>query len=94
MGKTMNQNRICSGAVFSVWSGRAVERWQGKRFELVRRMGQTDICRNTSGSLFQRGEAAMAMERLGNLSDEVTQGRNSVRVEEERVERGCWIVNS
>ena len=30
----------------------------------------------------------MAMERLENLSDEVTEGRSSVRVEGERVERG------
>jgi len=29
----------------------------------------------------------MAMERLENLSDEVTEGRSSVRVEEERVTR-------
>jgi len=36
----------------------------------------------------------MTMERLENLSDKVTEGRSSVRVEEERVERGCWIVNS
>jgi len=36
----------------------------------------------------------MAMERLENLSDEVTAGRGSVRVEEERFERGGWILNS
>jgi len=36
--------------------------------------------------------AAMAMERLANLSEEVTEGRNSVRVEEERVERDGWII--
>ena len=35
----------------------------------------------------------MAMERLQNLSDEVTAGRSNVRVEEERVEREDWIVN-
>jgi len=34
------------------------------------------------------------MERLENLSDEVTEGRSNVRVEEKRVERGGWIVNS
>jgi len=34
------------------------------------------------------------MERLDNLSDEVTEGRSSVRVDEERVERGGWIVNN
>jgi len=36
----------------------------------------------------------MAMKRLAHLSDEVMEGRSSVRVEEERVERGVWIVNS
>jgi len=44
--------------------------------------------------LFQRGGAATAMERLENLSDEVTEGRSSVRVDEDRVERGGWIVNN
>jgi len=36
----------------------------------------------------------MAMERSANFSDEVTEGRSSVGVEEERDERGGWIVNS
>jgi len=36
----------------------------------------------------------MAMERLENFSYEVTEGRSSVRVDEEWVERGGWIVNS
>jgi len=36
---------------------------------------------------------AMAMERLKNLSDEVTEGLTTVRVEDERVKRGGWIVN-
>jgi len=31
---------------------------------------------------------------LENLSEEVTEGRRNVRVEEEGVERGGWIVNS
>ena len=37
-----------------------------------------------------------AMERLENLSDEVTEGRSrpSVRVDVERVERDGWIVNN
>src|SRR6218665_863801 len=30
---------VFEGAVFSVWSERAVERWQEVRFERVRRMG-------------------------------------------------------
>ena len=38
--------------------------------------------------------AATAMERLKNLSDEVTEGRSSVRVDEDRVERGGWMVNN
>jgi len=46
------------------------------------------------GSLFQRGGTAMAVERLANFNDEVTEGRSSIRVEEERVERGGWIENS
>jgi len=36
----------------------------------------------------------MTIERSVNLSDEVTEGRSSVRAEEERVEREGWIVNS
>ena len=36
----------------------------------------------------------MAMERFANLSDEVTEGRSSVRVEDERVERRGWTVNN
>ena len=36
----------------------------------------------------------MAMERLEKLSDEVTEGQSSVRVDEDRVERGGWMVNS
>jgi len=34
------------------------------------------------------------MERLENLSDEATEGRSSIRVDEDRVERGGWIVNN
>ena len=49
-------------------------------------------------SLYQRGGTAtctcIAIEQLANLSDEVTEGRSSVRSEEERVEREGWIVNS
>ena len=36
--------------------------------------------------MFQRGGTATAMERLENFSDEVTEGRSNVRVDEERVE--------
>jgi len=36
----------------------------------------------------------MAMERLANLSDEVTEERSSVRVDEECVGREGWVVNS
>jgi len=52
------------------------------------------FCRITSGSLLQRGGTGLAMEQLANFSDEVTEGRSSVRAEEERVEREGWIVNS
>jgi len=44
--------------------------------------------------LFKRDKTAMAMERLSNFNDEVTEGWSSVRVEEEWAERGGWIVNS
>ena len=33
----------------------------------------SDICRNADGSLFQKAGTAMAMERLANVSDEVTE---------------------
>jgi len=40
----------------------------------------------------------MGIERSANLNDynyvTVTEGRRSVRAEEERVERGGWIMNS
>ena len=36
--------------------------------------------------MFRRGGTAMAMERFANLSDEVTEGRSSVREEEERLD--------
>ena len=36
----------------------------------------------------------MAIERSENLSNKVTEGRKSVRAEEERVEHYGWIVNS
>src|SRR6218665_1084544 len=45
------------------------------------------VCSRETGQLYT------AIERLENLSDEVTEGRSSVRVDEERVERGGWIVN-
>ena len=38
------------------------------------------VCSRESGT-------AMAMERFANFIDEVTEGRKSVRAEEERVER-------
>ena len=36
----------------------------------------------------------MAMERSKNISDEVTEGRSSVRAEEDCVEREGWIANN
>ena len=47
--------------------------WQGERFERVRRMGQifvTILARVCS----KEGGTSIAMERLENLSDEVTEG--------------------
>src|SRR6218665_3529254 len=41
----------------------------------------------------ERRDSYGYMERLENLSDEVTEGRSSVRVDEDRVERGGWMVN-
>ena len=35
----------------------------------------------------------MAMEQLANFSNEVTEGRGSVRAEEECVERAGWVVH-
>ena len=42
----------------------------------------------------RRDSYSTAMERLENLSDEVTEGRSSVRVDEDRVERDGWMVNN
>ena len=53
----------------------------------------SDSFLNAGGSLFQIGGTAMAIERSANLSDDVTEGRRTVRAEEERVEREGWIVN-
>jgi len=54
----------------------------------------SEVCRSAGGSLFQRGGTAMAMERFANFSDEVMGGRSSVMEDEERVERGGWMVNN
>ena len=54
----------------------------------------SDTCRSTGGCLFQRGGTALAMERFANFNDEVTGGRRSVRLEEERVEPSGWTVNN
>jgi len=36
----------------------------------------------------------MAMEQIiANFTDELTEGRSNVRVDEERVERGGWFMN-
>ena len=45
----------------------------------------SDIYRNAGGSLFQRGGTATAMERLENLSDEVTEGRSGLVLEWMRI---------
>ena len=44
--------------------------------------------------MFQRGWKAKVMERSANFSDEVTEGRSSARVEEERIEREGWSINA
>src|SRR6218665_1094781 len=36
----------------------------------------SDICGNTGGNLFQRGGAAIAMDRLANISDVATEERS------------------
>ena len=54
----------------------------------------SEVFRSACGSLFQRGGTAMAMERFANFSDEVMGGRSSVMEDEERVERGGWMVNN
>jgi len=51
----------------------------------------SDSCRSVCGSGVQIEGTAMAIGRSANLSDEVTEGRSSVRAEEERVEREGWI---
>ena len=45
-------------------------------------------------TMFQSVGTAKAKERLANFSEEVTEGRISVRAEEECIERGGWIMNS
>jgi len=55
-------------------------------------MSQT-FC-NSGESLLNTGEPAIAMKRLAKFIDEVTKGRRTVMVEEERVERSRWIANS
>ena len=61
---------------------------------LVSSQDRSDIRRNAGVSLFPRGGTAKAMERLENLSDEVTEGRSSARVDEDGVERGGWMMNN
>ena len=65
------------------------------RFWLVRNMGQVFVAILVRVCSIEAGQLqCMAMERLANFSDEVTEGRGSVRAEEERVEREVWMVNS
>lgn len=51
------------------------------------------VNRYTSGRLLLRGWDSYYIDREGfsNLSDEVTERRSSVLVEEERVERSGWV---
>ena len=73
---------------------RTVRRDLARGEVLASKFDGSDICRRTSGRLFQRDGTAMAMERFANVSDEVTGGRRSVRLEEERVERSGRTVNN
>ena len=52
-----------------------------------------DSARRLGGSLFQTRGAAWRKERLVTLREEVHGGRWRVRQEEERVERGGWMVS-
>jgi len=66
---------------------------KGVRCWRVRRKDQIVVAMLAppGGSLFQRvGTASGYKERSANFSDEVTEGRRSVRAEEERVERDGW----
>ena len=54
-------------------------------------VAQAGVCSKGNGTNYGK---AMAMERLANLNDEVTEGRSSVRVEDERVERRGWTVSN
>ena len=53
-----------------------------------------DICRNTGGSLFQRGKVAMPMKQFETFSDDLTEGQSNVKAEEGWVERRGLIMNS
>ena len=55
-------------------------------------MGQTFVA--MLAGVCSREAGSYAMERLENLSDEVTEGLSSVRVDEDQVERGGWMVNN
>ena len=62
-------------------------------------MGQIFVAMLAGVCSREAGHVATAMERLKNLSDEVTEGRirvyrPSVRVDVDWVERGGWIVNN
>jgi len=56
-------------------------------------MGQIAVAMLAGVCSIEAGQLWL-MERSANFSDEVTEGRSSVKVEEERVEREGWIVNS
>lgn len=59
---------------------------------LLYRMGH--ICVTMLWEICSKGGTAIAIDRLANFSDEETEGRSNVSMEEERVARRGWIVNS
>ena len=56
------------------------ELWRDTKV-LVSSYDGSDSFRNAGRSLFQRGGTAIAIERSANLSDEMTEGRRSVRAD-------------
>ena len=62
------------------------------RFWWIRRMGR--ILSQYWREFIPKRGTAMAMERLEHVSDEVTEGRSSVKAEGECVEREGWLLSS
>ena len=56
--------------------------------------GCKEMVRSSGGRSFQRRGAVMDMARLENMRREVSEDRERVRQEDDRVERVCWMVKS